>query len=238
MAADSRVSSVEFKGRMLTVTVLRVLDADRAAINATVAERLTRGGALLREMPVVLELAAEPDLAALVNDLRGQGLTPVAVLQPSAAQAEVARTLGLGSLHSLGGGGRERGDPPAAPAAAAVVPTARAPALIVDQPVRSGQQVYAKETDLIVLATVGAGAEVIADGNVHVYGALRGRALAGARGDATARVYCQQFAAELVAVAGCYRLTEEMPPDSLRRVMGKPAQVRLDGEALRIEPIA
>lgn len=227
---------------MLTVSVLRVLSTDLTEIRSAVAERLARAGSLLRDMPVVLELGVDLDLdlAALVGDLRSEGLTPIAVLQPSPQQALTARALGLGSLSTLGGG-RERTEPAPEPApgpvAEAKVPAARPPALVVNHPVRSGQQVYARDTDLIVLATVGAGAEVIADGNVHVYGALRGRALAGARGDAAARVYCHQFAAELVAVAGCYRLTEEMPPEALERVLGKPAQVRLDGESLRIEPL-
>jgi len=97
-------------------------------------------------------------------------------------------------------------------------------------PVRSGQQVYAENRDLTVLATVGAGAEVIADGSVHIYGALRGRALAGAQGNTQARIFCREFHAELVAVAGHYKVLDDVPRD----LVGKPAQVWLEGETLKI----
>jgi septum site-determining protein MinC len=96
-------------------------------------------------------------------------------------------------------------------------------------PVRSGQQVYARHRDLVVTTAVGAGAEVIADGCVHIYGALRGRAVAGARGEVTARVFCQEFQAELVSIAGVFRVFETIPPE----LAGKPVQAWLDGEDLR-----
>ena len=96
--------------------------------------------------------------------------------------------------------------------------------------VRSGQQVYADNRDLTVLGMVGAGAEVIADGSIHVYGALRGRALAGAQGNEKARIFCREFLAELVAIAGHYKVLEEIPQD----LRGKPAQVWLDGDELKI----
>jgi septum site-determining protein MinC len=101
-------------------------------------------------------------------------------------------------------------------------------------PVRSGQQVYAQNRDLTVCATVGAGAEVIADGSIHIYGALRGRALAGASGNASARIFCREFHAELVAVAGTYKVLEEVPP----QLVGKAVQVWLEDERLRIEELA
>ena len=93
------------------------------------------------------------------------------------------------------------------------------------QPVRSGQRVYAKGRDLIVRAAIGAGAEVIADGSVHIYAPLRGRALAGAQGDANARIYCLDFQAELVAIAGQYKVFEEIPAE----FRGKPVQISLEG---------
>jgi len=97
-------------------------------------------------------------------------------------------------------------------------------------PVRSGQQVYAEARDLTVLATVGAGAEVIADGSIHVYGALRGRALAGAQGNEQARIFCRAFHAELVAVAGHYKVLEEVP----KELRGRAVQVWLEQDQLRI----
>ena len=110
-------------------------------------------------------------------------------------------------------------------------PAARRPTRIVTEPVRSGQQIYAADTDLVVLNTVSAGAEVAADGCVHVYGALRGRAMAGARGEASARVFCRRFEAELVAVAGVYAVAEQMQGE----LRGKPAQVALVDGKLKIE---
>ncbi len=107
------------------------------------------------------------------------------------------------------------------------------PGLMHVQPVRSGQQVYAQNRDLTVCAPVGAGAEVIADGSVHVYGALRGRALAGAQGDERARIFCREFHAELVAVAGHYKVLEEIP----KTLRGKAVQIWLENDKLRIEEL-
>ena len=105
--------------------------------------------------------------------------------------------------------------------------------LVHDKPVRSGQQVYARGRDLILGALVGNGAEVIADGSIHVYGALRGRALAGAQGDTSARIYCQEFHAELVSIAGHYRVFEDIPAD----LRGHPVQAWLDGEKLLLKKL-
>jgi septum site-determining protein MinC len=108
------------------------------------------------------------------------------------------------------------------------------PALMQHQPVRSGQRIYARSRDLVVTSMIGAGAEAIADGCVHVYGSMRGRAVAGARGDASARVFCQAFHAELVSVAGVFRVFETLPPE----LAGKPVQAWLDGDDLRFAPLS
>ena len=98
---------------------------------------------------------------------------------------------------------------------------------------RSGQRVYARNRDLVVAAAVGAGAEVMADGCVHIYGSLRGRALAGARGERDARVFCQEFNAELVSIAGVFRVFETIPPE----LAGKPVQAWLEGDDLHFSRI-
>jgi len=114
------------------------------------------------------------------------------------------------------------------------VPAPQADALIVDKPLRSGQRVYARGTDIVVLAMVSYGAEVIADGNVHVYAPLRGRAIAGARGNTEARIFSTCMEAQLLSIAGIYRTIEtDLPAD----VAAKPAKVRLDGEKILIEPV-
>jgi len=120
----------------------------------------------------------------------------------------------------------------------AATPTQAAPhsasALVISKPLRSGQRVYARHTDLVVIGMVSQGAEVIADGNVHVYGPLRGKAMAGARGDTSARIFTTHLDAELLAVAGVYRVVE----DKLDRTLqNQPALIRLDGDTLRIEAL-
>ena len=105
--------------------------------------------------------------------------------------------------------------------------------LTVDKPVRSGQQIYAADSDMTVLAQTSAGSEIMADGSIHVYGALRGRVLAGAMGNESARIYCQSLQAELIAIAGRYQLLDESDTD----LIGKPAMIKLIGEKLVIEPL-
>jgi len=106
---------------------------------------------------------------------------------------------------------------------------------VLDRGLRSGQKVYARGADLVVVGLVSPGAEIIADGNIHVYGALRGKAMAGARGDESARIFTTRLDAELVAVAGVYRVVDtELPPDLKER----PAEVRLHAGALSITPLA
>ena len=114
------------------------------------------------------------------------------------------------------------------PGAAAV------PTMVIDKPLRSGQRIYARGGDLVVLAAVSFGAEVIADGNIHVYGPLRGRAIAGARGNTGARIFSTCLEPQLVSIAGIYRTAEApLPAD----VQGQPAQVRLVGEKILVEPL-
>jgi septum site-determining protein MinC len=109
-----------------------------------------------------------------------------------------------------------------------------ASALVIDRPLRSGQQVYAKGRDLVVLSMVNSGAEVIADGHIHVYAPLRGKAIAGARGDAQARILTLCLEPELVSIAGVYRTSENPLPPAL---LGKPAQVRLVEDKLVMQPL-
>ena len=102
---------------------------------------------------------------------------------------------------------------------------------IVTSPVRGGQQIYAQGGDLVVMAPVSAGAELLADGNIHVYGPLRGRALAGVKGDTRARIFCQQMGAEMLSVAGQYKTAEELRRDPL---WGQSVQISLSGDVLNI----
>jgi septum site-determining protein MinC len=125
---------------------------------------------------------------------------------------------------------------PAAPPSAATAPVARAAhrlPLVVRAPVRAGQIVYAEENDLIVLAPVNPGAQLMADGNIHVYGTLRGRAVAGVRGAREARIFCQRLEAELVGIDAAFLAADDLPAERL----GKPAQIALDGSCCVVTPL-
>ncbi|HVZ35347.1 MAG TPA: septum site-determining protein MinC, partial [Polyangiaceae bacterium] len=102
--------------------------------------------------------------------------------------------------------------------------------LMLRAPLRSGQVVYAEQCDAVVMAPVNAGAEIIADGNIHIYSSLRGRALAGAHGNEEARIFCKSLEADLVAIAGCYLRADEIP----EKCRGRPAQIYLENGHLII----
>ena len=230
--------ALEFKGRMLSLTRVRVLDADSAAIAAQLRDFARQMPQAVLGMPVLLESDLVCDLERVFDALRQVGMQPLGVVEGALAPA--ARKLGVPVL-PVESPGRARATaeaapaparaaPEPAPAAAAPAPSRRA-TRVVTEPVRSGQQIYVADGDLIVLSTVSPGAEVVADGCVHIYGALRGRAIAGARGDETARVFCRRFEAELVAVAGVYSVAEQMQGD--RR--GQPTQAYLVDGKLKID---
>lgn len=108
------------------------------------------------------------------------------------------------------------------------------PTMVIDKPVRTGQRIYAEGADLVVLAIVNAGAEIIADGDIHIYAPLRGRAIAGAHGNQGARIFVQRLEAELISIAGCFQVFEDGIPENVR---GKPAQVHLDGSRLVLQAL-
>jgi septum site-determining protein MinC len=196
------------------------------------------------QAPLALDGPAPVDLRAIVALLRASQLQPVAVAGATAEELALAHELGLADAADEPAAERAVQAAPAETVREVVreitvekiieKPAAPAPTLIVDKPLRSGQQVYAKRGDLVVLAVVSHGAEVIADGSIHIYAPLRGKAIAGARGDTSARIYTQSLEAELLAIAGIYRTAENpLPAD----VAGKPAQVYLQGEKLLLQPL-
>jgi len=249
----------ELKIGQVGIANLRVRTLDVARLAEEMRERVARAPKLFSRAAVVLDfggLPQSPDRAtaqALVDALREAGVLPVALAYGTAGNDALAQALGLPLLakfraayEPIGGDARPveaaqaatagaGAEPPAearaAPPAKVQAPAAGEPGLIQASPVRSGQELYAGNRDLTVLAAVGAGAEVIADGSIHIYGALRGRALAGAQGNEKARIFCREFHAELVAVAGHYKVLDELP----RELRGKPAQVWLEGGQLRVE---
>lgn len=178
-----------------------------------------------------------PDLSALAALLQSHRLRAVAVHARDDAQREAARSAGLPVADGVG---LARPEPaPAAAPAPVAAPLPDPSALVVDRPLRSGQQVYARGRDLVVLAPVNPGAEVVADGHIHVYAPLRGKAMAGARGNSGARIFSLAMSPELISIAGIYRTSEVPLPDALQ---GRPAQVRLhstpEGDKLVIEALS
>lgn len=221
----------ELKGSLFTLTVIQLWQSDLDTIEQHLKAKIEQAPGFFQNVPVVLDLAeidpaSRPDFVALGGLLRRHGLVPVGIrnagppLQDSAVQA------GLPVLRD----GRN-----VAPARASEPePTPRTSNRLHLQPVRSGQQIYAADGDLIVIGAVSVGAEVLADGNIHIYGPLRGRALAGVRGDTRARIFCHSLEAQLVSIAGHYRVLEEPDETDKNQAM----QVHLADERLIIEPLA
>ncbi len=214
--------------RELGMCPIGVMDASPAQTEAALAQGLARFPDRVARKPAaeetVPELATEP--------LAGQAELPLA--QAKATEIEPPTAAGPGFAQPYPGDGREavlREAPVAVPPAP--ISGERRPALVIDKTVRSGQRIYADGTDLIVLAVVSAGAELIADGDIHVYAPLRGRALAGARGNANARIFSQSMEAELVSIAGNFKILEDVPA----ALKGKPAQVFLDQDKIVMQPL-
>lgn len=247
----------ELKFGQVGIANLRIRTLDVAQLAAEMRERVERAPKLFARAAVILDfggLMQLPDDAtakALVAALEGAGVHPVALAYGTPENDALAERLGLPVLAKFRSQYERAGETPAAePRAAerAAAPPAREPTptpaaqapeaepgLVHALPVRSGQQVFAANRDLTVLAPIGAGAEVVADGSIHVYGALRGRALAGASGFTGARIFCREFHAELVAIAGQYKVLDDVP----KALHGKPVQIWLDkNDILQIQPLA
>ncbi|TDQ36895.1 septum site-determining protein MinC [Thiopseudomonas denitrificans] len=230
---EQQAPAFQLKGSMLTLTTLELLSNDLAALDSQLAEKAAQAPDFFRDAPLILALDKRqpgdlPDLAELLTLCRNHGLRPLAIRSEQEEELAAAAAIDLPVLPlSLA---RDR-NLPAQPQPAAPKEPELLPARIINSPVRSGQQIYAKNADLIVTASVSAGAELLADGHIHVYGAMRGRALAGINGNTQARIFCQQLGAELVSIAGQYKIAED-----LRRIpaWGNAAQIYLDGEQMHI----
>ena len=247
--AGSAPATFEIKSANLPLVSLRLKSADLGALAAEMARQYGDLPDFFEDEPLVIDLSAlnpdapPVDFAALVALLRQHRLQPLAFKGGAVGQTDAARAAGLVAapdavtIRTSPEPVVTRAEPePVAPPPAA---GAALPALVIDKPLRSGQQVYARGRDLVVMAMVNAGAEVIADGHIHVYAPLRGKAIAGARGNADARIFALSLEPELISIAGIYRTTENaLPPE----VWGRATQVRLvagpEGERLVMEPLS
>jgi len=241
---DSRAFT--FKGGMVPMTVMELASADPERIREQLADKLSQSPAFFQHTPVVLsvEVLDEPQLALerICAVCRAHKLLPVAVRGGADPVKQSAWALGLGwfppqdaprsrPLASVSSDGEPA--EPAAGEAPEAPPGTTVGGRIFRGTVRSGQQVTAPEGDLVVVGSVNAGAEVLAAGNVHVYGALRGRALAGIHGDVRVGIFCRELNAELLSVAGSYKRLEDVDP----RLLGSAVQVRLRDDQLDIVPL-
>jgi septum site-determining protein MinC len=253
---STAANAFDIKSASLDLLALHLKTAEARPLLEALESRFGRSSAQNGTEAFLLDLEALPqpaglDLGMLLPAFSARGIRIVALRHPDPKIADLAYRFGLAYVASTPAGKPAQEARAAAPApqdskpeasATEPAPAQAAPAdsaanastpntVIVDKPVRAGQQVYARGGDLIVLAMVSAGAEVIADGNIHVYAPLRGRALAGARGNTDARIFTRTMEAELVSIAGVYRTIEQALPDSIK---GRPAQIYLENERLVI----
>ena len=239
----------ELKIGQVGIANLRIRDWNVAMLVAEMRERVERAPKLFARAAVVVDVGSlsrcpsAAEMRSLLEGLEGAGVHPVALGFGTTETERLSIELGMPLLAKFRAQ-YESGERPAAPpvevpappvaepVAAPAVPAPRRPAAgtLLVHPMRSGQQHYVQGGDLTVCAGVSAGAEVIADGSIHVYGALRGRALAGAQGDEGARIFCREFHAELVAIAGQYKVLDDLPEG----VRGRPAQVWLEDGKLHV----
>jgi len=228
------LSAFDMKAGQFTLPTLLIRTDDADALDQFLVQQVAKLPHFFEQAPLVIDLSQFPSdqpldcFPMIVGMIRGHGMVPVGVRGASQEQREQARLLELAIMPRLRTSQAQKTDPATPPVAAAVTEQHRNP-LVVDEPVRSGQRIYAKGCDLVLLAGVSSGAEVMADGSIHAYGPVRGRMLAGVRDNTAARIFCRDMAAELVAIAGRYRVNEDLP----KRHLGRSVQISLQENALQ-----
>ncbi len=230
---------IEFKGSSFTLSVVHLHHSQPEVIRQALQDKIDQAPAFLQNAPVVLNVSAlngdinwkQMQQAVIATGLRIVG---VSGCKDEALKKMIARA-GLPVL-SEGKENRKRAEVPVveeAPPVAAPIAETASKTRIINTPVRSGQQIYARNADLIVTNSVSAGAELVADGNIHIYGMMRGRALAGASGERDSQIFCTNLAAELVSIAGEYWIMDQIPAE----FFGKAARLCLKEGALTIQTL-
>ena len=237
----------KIKNAKFSLFVLHINTTDFDKFKIELAARITQTPDFFLNTPMVIGLepiensGITPNFTELMLFINGLGIQTAGVVGGSNEQREAAVQAGLGlfpdtptrpnpqpinlsdqpidSVLQLDNSGTE--------------PALRS-TIIIEKPVRAGQRIYAKGSDLVVLAIVNAGAELIADGDIHIYAPMRGRAIAGAHGNQEARIFVQRLEAELISIAGCFQVFENGVPENVR---GKPAQIHLEGTHLVFQPL-
>lgn len=222
----------KFKGRLYTLTVAELQETEIENIDEQLKQIIEQAPNLFKSTPVVIDCTScsenNFDLIAIVECFKKYGLIPVALQHASPSIEAQASYLGLALLNATAAHDK----PVEIKAEKSKTKTKKnIETKLITTPVRSGQQVVALGSDLIATGKVSHGAELLADGHIHVYGALRGRALAGMNGNKNARIFCQSLEAELVSIAGYYLLSDEIKP------YAGPVQIYLKNEQIHIEPL-
>ena len=231
----TREHAVEIRFGQVGLVQVRLHTTDPGSILDELTGKTATAPHFFERTAVCLDLSSLPNLPpaeeirAVIDVVRRAGMLSVGLAQGGTAVDALATDLDLPVFSHI----RASNKPVPVVQAAPTPEPAALPALMQHQPVRSGQRVYARNRDLIVTTPVAAGAEVMADGCVHIYGPLRGRVMAGVHGDTDARVFCQAFHAELVSIAGVFRVFETIPPE----LVGMPVQAWLAGDDLRFAKI-
>ena len=236
----------ELKAQSFTLPTLRLLDNDMDVLESALEDRVSKAPVFFKNVPIVIDLSEIDkntiiDFPELIGVIRGLDMLPVGVKGGSKTQHQSAQLMELAILSDIKLSkpkettikvkeapiksevpqNIEKKQPVSEKNKKNNVPK---PTLVHNMPIRSGQRVYAQNSDLIITAPVSSGAEVIADGNIHIYGNLRGRAIAGAKGDKKACIFCQSLQAELVSIAGNYRISENIPVN----LLGKAVKIYLN----------
>jgi septum site-determining protein MinC len=246
-----RLEPFRLRGANFNLLVMRLLDHRVEAVVPALGDQFRRAPGFLRFAPIVVgldDIEARPhevDFAGLVAQLRAIEIVPIGTVGGTPEMRVAAQGAGLPPLRMVGG--REEEVPLAPPSAMPPAPVAppvvqapepmpegiARPTMVIDQAVRAGQRIWAQGSDLVIVGTVNRGAEVIADGNIHVYGRLLGRAIAGGQDNAAARVFAMNFDPELVSIAGYYAVREGLGEAPI----GKAVMARLVGEHMRFDPL-
>lgn len=244
MPTDSKKTSfshlaLEFKSSTFSVPVLVLFSNSLQNIEQQLQEKIALAPEFFKNSPIMLDLQElnKRDLDILVADVvklvKDMNLLPIGLRGGNTAQNRQALALGI-PVHAIHGGSASENSKTKtiAPTPEPSEQTGELVTMLITQPVRSGQRIYS-QGDLIVLAQVSSGTEIMAEGNIHVYGSLRGRALAGVQGNEKARIFCSDLQAELISIAGIYKISEDLSEE----MRHKPVQIYLQDHSLIIKDI-
>lgn len=232
-------TAFQLKGSLFTLTVMQIISCDLMLIGQQLESTISKTPKFFHHAPIVIDLSLLPaeeeiNLAEVNKLLIQHSLIPVGIRSTNELQQEAAKKTGLAILPtSISNESKTNPRPASASTADKLENSGSLQAKVIDQPVRSGQQIYARNSDLIIMASVSTGAEILADGNIHVYGALRGRALAGILGNVNTHIFCKSLEAELISIAGRYLLNENLTGLNQSGY----THIYLDGEHLQIRTI-